>query len=263
MKNTLILFTLITTSLFIACESSNDSLALIPGSNTGVGGSYARFIIVGDFMYVVDEQSLITFDISEAADPTEVDRQPIGNRIETIFNFKEKLFIGSGEGLFIYEIGENGIPEQLSATSYFEFDIYPCDPVVANDSFAYVTLNAKRRINNPCGGAFEVNANVLKIYDITDPWQPNLLSQYDMFAPKGVGLDGNTLFVCDDEAGLKIFDVTDPYELVSIAHIEDLTAFDVIPLNGLLLVVGPESVYEFDYTNLDNIMLLSSFRYGN
>jgi hypothetical protein len=84
-----------------------------------------------------------------------------------------------------------------------------------------------------------------------------------MFAPKGVGLDGTTLFVCDDEAGLKIFDVTDPYELVPIAHIEDLTAFDVIPLNGLLLVVGPENVYEFDYTNLDNIRLLSSFRYGN
>lgn len=262
MKNKLILFTLMTAGLFAACESS-DSLAPAPGSNTGVGGSYARFIIVGDFMYVVDEQSLITFDISEAANPVEVDKQPIGNRIETIFNFKEKLFIGSGEGLFIYEIGENGIPEQLSATSYFEFDIYPCDPVVANDRFAYVTLNAKRRINNPCGGAFEVNANLLKIYDITDPRQPNLLSQYEMFAPKGVGLDGTTLFVCDDEAGLKVFDATDPYNLVSIAHLDDLTAFDVIPLNGLLLVVGPENVYEFDYTDLDNITLLSSFRYGN
>lgn len=261
MRNTLILFTIIAMGLFVACESSLSDAA-VPRSDTGVAGSYARFIIVGDFMYVVDESSLITFDISVADDPVQVDKQTIGNRIETIFNFKDKLFIGSGEGLFIYEIMDNGIPQQLSATTYFEFDIFPCDPVVANDSFAYVTLNAKRRLDNPCGGAFEVDVNVLKIYDITDPRQPMLLSEYDMFAPKGVGLDGTTLFVCDDEAGLKIFDVSDPLKLVSIAHIDYLTAFDVIPLNGLLLVVGPENVYEFDYTDLDNITLLSSFRYG-
>jgi hypothetical protein len=214
-------------------------------------------------MYVVDNLGLITFDISDAANPVQIEKQEIGERIETIFNFKDKLFIGSGEGLFIYEILASGLPKQLSATSYFEFDIFPCDPVVANDSYAYVTLNAKRRINNPCGGTFEVNANLLKIYDITNPQQPQFLIEYEMFAPKGVGLDGTTLFVCDDEEGLKIFDVTDPFNLVSIAHIDNLTAFDVIPLDGLLLVVGPENVYQFDYTNLDDIQQLSSFRYKN
>jgi hypothetical protein len=249
-------------SFLLSCESSSDAATPSP-STTGVGGSYARFIIVGDFMYVVDEQNLITFDVSDAAKPLQINKQPIGDRIETIFNFKDKLFIGSGQGLFIYEITDNGIPFQLSATSYFEFDIFPCDPVVANDSFAYVTLNAKRRIDNPCGGSFDVNANLLKTYDITDPEQPVLLTEYEMFAPKGVGLDGTTLFVCDDEAGLKIFDVTDPYNLESIAHIDNITTFDVIPLNGLLLVVGPKNLYEFDYTDLEDIKLLSSFEYGN
>jgi hypothetical protein len=263
MKQTLILFSLLATTLFMACETGVNDLATPgPASNTGVAGSYARFIIVGDFMYVVDEQSLITFDISDAEDPVQVDKQPIGDRIETIFNFRDKLFIGSGEGLFIYAIPESGIPEQLSATSYFEFEIFPCDPVVANDSFAYVTLNAKRRLNNPCGGSFEVNANLLKIFDISDARQPRLLSEYEMFAPKGVGLDGTTLFVCDDEAGLKVFDVSDPYDLVPIAHLDFFTAFDVIPLDGLLLVVGPENVYEFDYTDLDDIKLLSSFKHS-
>lgn len=262
MKNLLSVFSLATISLLVAC-GSEFSDAAAPGSATGVGGSYARFIIVGDFMYVVDEQSLITFNVSEADDPTQIDKQAIGERIETIFNFEDKLFVGSGEGLFIYEIAANGIPEQLSATSYFEFDIFPCDPVVANDQFAYVTLNAKRRLNNPCGGSFEVDVNLLKIYDITDPRQPVQVSEYEMYAPKGVGLDGTTLFVCDDEAGLKVFDVSDPYDLKPIAHMEDLTAFDVITLDGLLLVVGPKNVYQFDYTDLENINLLSSFTYGN
>ena len=247
---------------FWACESDLNDIS-VSSDNTGVGGSYARFIIVGDYMYVVDDQSLITFDISEPANPTEVDQQAVGEQIESIFNFKDKLFIGSGEGLFIYEIMDNGLPQRLSATTYFEFEIFPCDPVVANDSYAYVTLNAKRRIGTDCGGSFEVNVNLLKIFDITDPRDPQLLSEYSMYAPKGVGLDGTTLFVCDDEAGLKVFDVSDPFDLKLIAHMDTFTAFDVIPLNGLLLVVGPESVYEFDYTDLNDIKLLSSFRYGN
>jgi hypothetical protein len=261
MKNILILCSLFGLSLFLSCEAGfND--AAVPSPTTGTGGSYARFIIVGDYMYVVDEQSLITFDVSAAGDPKQIDKQPIGEGIETIFNFEDKLFVGSSRGLYIYEIPTSGIPEQLSATSYFEFDIFPCDPVVANDSFAYVTLNAKRRLNNPCGGAFEVDVNVLKIFDITDPRQPVQLTEYEMYAPKGVGLDGTTLFVCDDTAGLKVFDVSDPYELQPITHIEDLTAFDVIPLDGILLVVGPKEVYQFDYTNLENITLLSSFKHG-
>ncbi|MEM0991816.1 MAG: hypothetical protein AAGI49_02225, partial [Bacteroidota bacterium] len=97
---------------------------------------------------------------------------------------------------------------------------------------------------------------------ITDPSAPALLTQYDLFAPKGVGLDGTTLFVCDDTEGLKVFDVSDPYNLVSIAHIDYITTFDVIPLDGLLLVVGPENIYEFDYTDLSDIKLISSFKYG-
>ncbi|MEM1324724.1 MAG: hypothetical protein AAGI23_02160 [Bacteroidota bacterium] len=258
MKNIFLLLSF--TLLCHACDS--DLASPSAATDTGVGGSYARFIIVDDFMYVVDEQSLITFDVSVADEPTQVDKQPIGDRIESIFNFQDKLFIGSGEGLFIYQILESGLPERLSATSYFEFDIFPCDPVVANEQYAYVTLNAKRRIDNPCGGSFEVNANLLKIYDITDARQPVLLADYEMFAPKGVGLDGTTLFVCDDEAGLKIFDVTDPLGIELIEHVEGFTAFDVIPLDGLLLVVGPENVYQFDYTDLNDIKLISSFKYG-
>ncbi len=262
MRKNILFLTLLVAAFFMACES-DDLNNVSPSAETGVGGSYARFVILGDFMYVVDEQYLITFSIAEAAHPKEVARQLLGDRIETIFNFKNRLFIGSGEGLFIYEIQDSGIPKQLSATTYFEFEIFPCDPVVANDSFAYVTLNAKRRIGNACGGSFEVNVNVLKIFDIRNVSQPLLLSEYDMFAPKGVGLDGTTLFICDDEQGLKIFDVSDPYNLVTIDHIDNFTAFDVIPLDGLLLVVGPKNVYEFDYTDLNNIQLISSFQHDN
>lgn len=247
----------------IACDSNDASFQAEAATDTGVAGSYARFIVVGDFMYIVDESSIKTFDVSTPDQPEEINQQAIGDRIESIFHFENRLFIGSGAGLFIYSISENGIPEALSATSYFEtFETFACDPVVANETHAYVTLNSLERVDRPCGGTIEVDVNLLKIYNIEDLTNPELIMEYAMHAPKGVGLDGTTLFICDDTQGLKIFDTTDPFNLQLIKHFDDFTAFDVIPLDGLLLVVGPDNVYQFDYTDLSNIQLISLIPYG-
>jgi len=261
MKN-LYTFLLLVCTLFIySCEQ--DGLAAEAANDTGVGGSYARFIVVGDFMYIVDDSSIKTFDLVDPTTPTEIDNQAIGERIESIFHFDSRLFIGSGAGLFIYQIEEDGRPSQLSATPYFEaWDLFSCDPVVANDSLAFVTLNAISRVNR-CGGSFEIETNLLKIFDIKDLSQPELIVEYEMTAPKGVGLDGETLFICDDTDGLKIFDVSDPLNIQLIKHFDHFTAFDVIPLDGLLLVVGPDNVYQFDYSNLEDIVQIALIPYGS
>ena len=245
-----------------AC-GNNDSSELAAASDTGVAGSYARFIIVGDFMYVVDDTSIKTFDLTTPAQPEEVDQQPIGERIESIFHFDGRLFVGSGAGLFIYQILEDGKPSQLSATAYFDaFDMFACDPVVANSTHAYVTLNSLDRVETPCGGTIDIDINVLRVFDIADLTQPLLIAEYPMSAPKGVGLDGETLFICDHDQGLKIFDVSNPEDIQLIQQFDTFTAYDVIPLDGLLLVVGPENVYQFDYRDLDNIQLISEIPYG-
>ena len=75
-------------------------------------------------------------------------------------------------------------------------------------------------------------------------------------------LDGRLLFVCEDTEGLKVFDVENPVEIQLVAHFEGFTAFDVIPLGGLLLVVGPDNVYQFDYSDPDNIILISEIPLG-
>lgn len=238
--------------LFLGC-SDDASFSESANSDTGVAGSYARFITVGDFLYIIDQSSIQTFNLSNPALPNRINTQVIGEQIESIFNYQDKLFIGSGSGLFIYTIQSDGIPSQ-TATYTYDFPILPCDPVVANDTHAYVTLHDGES-NGPCGGWDIVNE--LKIFDIADITQPELLISYPMNRPKGLGLDGNTLFVCDDWAGLKIFDVSDPYNLTTIAEFDHFQAFDVIPLGGLLLCVGPDNVYQFDYTDLSNIQEVS------
>jgi hypothetical protein len=80
-----------------------------------------------------------------------------------------------------------------------------------------------------------------------------------MTGPYGLGIDGNTLFVCDGDAGLKVYDVTDKLKVDShkISGFPGIHAYDVIPVNGLLFMIGDDGFYQYDYSNLKNISLLS------
>lgn len=242
--------------LVTGCAADSDLASPGLGGETGVAGSYARFIISGEFMYIIDTERIKTFSLSDPTSPELIDDQVIGEQIESLFNLGSRLFIGSGSALYLYEIGSDGIPEQKSTFSYEVFAFGGCDPVVANEELAYVTLNTSVVVSQ-CNRNINVQVNQLNIFDVTDISNPELLAEYPMDNPKGVGLDGTTLFVCDDLAGLKIYDVTTSTDIQLIKHFDDFQAFDVIPLDGLLLVVGPDNVYQFDYTDLDNIVQIS------
>ncbi|MEO7766646.1 MAG: hypothetical protein ABIS01_04440, partial [Ferruginibacter sp.] len=69
---------------------------------TGVGGSMARFTIVNNYLYTVGQASLAAFNISLPAEPVKENVKSIGWNIETIYPLKDKLFIGSQTGMFIY-----------------------------------------------------------------------------------------------------------------------------------------------------------------
>lgn len=259
-KLSLIFIPFLCAILIIGCSDSNDIAPSGDGS-TGTAGSYARFLVIGDFLYTIDTERIKTFSLDNPAQPALIDNQEIGQQIESLFALGSKLFIGSGEALYLYELNADGIPESKGTYDYTIFQEGSCtnnyDPVVANQEFAYVTLSSTVSSISECGNETPVLVNELRIFDITDFNDPQLLAQYEMQNPKGVGLDGTTVFICDNEAGLKIYDVANPIEVEQIAHFPDFTAFDVIPLNGLLLVVGPDNLYQFDYSDLNNIVEVS------
>ncbi len=252
-KKISLLFFIFIVLLLTQC-ASDDNLAA--ASDSGVGGSYARFIVDGNFLYVIDDQRIKTYDLTDPVVPSQVDVKDVGSNIESLFRLDRRLFIGSGSGLYIYEIDDQGIPQSLGQAGY-ELPFEPCDPVVADSQYAYVTLNTLENVSG-CGRTFVEQINVLKIFDLTRIESPQLIAEYEMFGPKGVGIDGNILFLCDDEEGLKIFNVADPRNIQMITHFDNFTAFDVIPLNGLLLVVATDNIYQFDYTDLNNIRLISN-----
>jgi hypothetical protein len=81
-----------------------------------------------------------------------------------------------------------------------------------------------------------------------------------MFNPHELGIDSNVLFICDGDAGLKIYDAADPMEihLNQLAHFPEIKAYDAIPLNGVLMMIGADGLYQYDYSNISEIVLLSS-----
>ena len=123
------------------------SSSAAPGK-TGIGGSMARFTLMNNYMYTVSERELFSFDISTPQDPKFVKKSVIDNQmIETIYPFKNKLFIGSTTGMYIYDVSTPGSPVKQSQFTH----VRSCDPVVADDNTAWVTL----RSGTTCGGNYK------------------------------------------------------------------------------------------------------------
>jgi len=223
----------------------------ISQSNTGTGGSLAAMTIVGDFLYVIDNQSISIFNLSQPSAPTQVGNAiDVGFGIETLFSRGNRLFIGSQTGIFIYNITNPANPQLLAQHAHF----YGCDPVVANDSIAFVTV----RSAESCRGFVPINQ--LEVVDVTDPTQPFSLQFVDLNNPAGLGLDGNYLFVTDSDEGIKVFDVSTPRNGIQLISTIPVNAFDVITLDGLLIAVGLENLYQFDYTDIGEITQLSALQ---
>lgn len=220
----------------------------VPESSTGVGGSMARFTIWNHFLYTIDQNALYLFDIQNPENPVPGTTINVGWGIETLFPYDGKLFIGAQNGMYIYSLENPLAPQQLSMFSH----VVSCDPVVVNDTLAYVTL----RGGSNCRGGFD---NQLDIINIKNPEVPELLVTHPMSSPYGLGYDNGLLFICEGEQGLKIFDVTDVYDMSNrlLQHYANIDAYDVIPYQNVLMVIGRDGLYQFDYSDASDIKLLS------
>ena len=208
----------------------------------------ARFVIVNKYLYAVNQGALLVYDINNESNPVRKSEQYLGWLIETIYPFKNNLFIGSSSGMLIFNIDNPVAPEQVSAFSHAS----ACDPVVSDGDYAFVTL----RSNDRCAG----NTNQLDVVDVSTLIHPELIKIYPMTGPKGLGKDGNLLFICDGTDGVKIYDAENVYDLKMINRIPDLDAFDVIPWANRLLVSASEGIMQYDYSDPLNIQLLSTIR---
>ncbi|MFI5131086.1 MAG: LVIVD repeat-containing protein [Chitinophagales bacterium] len=233
--------------VFFTANAGSQSASSGPssGPSVGTGGSMARFAVVNNFMYAVDHHTLKSISLANAADPVMNGNINAGWDIETIYPFKNKLFIGSMNGMFIFDITNPGSPVSQGSFTHSR----ACDPVIADDNYAYVTL----RSGTNCGQT----SNVLDIVNIQNLQSPYLKKSYPMSAPKGLSKDNNLLFICDGTAGVKVYNAADVMGLQLLTTITGIEPTDVITYNNLAIVVAKDGIYQYDYSNINNIRLLS------
>lgn len=226
------------------CSADSDNSTA--GAVDGTGGSLARFSLVGDYLYTVDDQSLRIFDISNPELPTFSGEKYIGFDIETLYSLGEYLFVGSRLGMFIYDITDPKFPLQLSAVEH----VRSCDPVVSTGDYTYVTLHT----NASCAG----NVNQLEVYDTQDLLRPELLVTITLDRPIGLGIYGNYLFVTDKNV-VRIFEVTNPAQPNLVGGIEE-DAFDLIIRGNDMFIIGEQALsqYKLNPNDIDNIVFRSS-----
>jgi hypothetical protein len=220
-------------------------------SPVGISGSLARFAVVNNYMYAVSSDSLRVITLAVAENPMLANSLGLGWGIETVFPFKDKLFIGSNTGMLIYSVSNPLTPAKLGTFEH----VRTCDPVIADDNYAWVTLHS----GNRCAGF----TNQLELLNITNIMSPNLLKTYPLTSPRGLGKDGNLLFICDGDDGLKVFDATDPLSIKQVKQFSLPEANDVIAYNHIALVVAKDGLYQFDYSNAANIKLVSKLTVQN
>jgi hypothetical protein len=213
--------------------------AYSPAPNaTGKAGSLARFAVLGQTLYTVDDNSLRLFDLANPANPTPGPKVPLSFGVETIYPKDHYLFLGSQRGMYIFDVATPQAPKQLSYIQHF----MSCDPVVVDDRFAYVTLRSGRA----CGGAA---INELQVIDITNLSKPQLVRTYPMTGPQGLGVDNNLLFVCDADE-LKVFDTSKAPTLTQKQQFP-VKVVDVIPDQGILMAIGADGLYQYSYTGTE------------
>ena len=233
---------------FLDKANSSGASSGVSGSGVGAGGSMARFGIKDKVLYIVDKNTLKVFDISNNTTPVKVNDLYPGWNVETMFLTDKKMFLGTTTGMAIFDISNPTTPVSLTFFTHAR----SCDPVVVDDTLAYITL----RTGTGCGG----NLNCLDIVNIKDITKPTTVVSYLMTNPQGLGKDGDLLFVCDGVSGLNIYDAANP-KMISehlIYSYPNIKAYDAIPIGGLLVLISDDGLFQYNYSNIKNITLLST-----
>jgi hypothetical protein len=232
--------------LFTANCSKQDST---PYTSGGAGGSLAKFAIVGNYLYTIDAHDLNVYDISHPDKPISQGQVSAGFDIETIFPYKDKLYLGASNGMYIFSVADPLHPVSESFVTHFR----ACDPVVSNDTVSYVTLRAGA---GNCGS----EKNVLNVYNIKHISDPQMVIEMEMKSPYGLGMSKDALYVCQGANGLSIFDISNAYKPVHKNELKDLVCYDLIPYGNILIIYLEGGVGFYDIADALNPQFLGKLQ---
>lgn len=223
--------------LIISCSESNDMGSI--SDTGGIGSSLARLTLKNNFLYLVNDNTLYSINISTPEKPLVSNYIQIGSGIETIYPYYDYLLIGSESAMYIYSVLEDpSRPQFLSEFQHWE----ACDPVVAENDYAYVTL----RSGSTCS---PWSPNQLDVINISNKRSPYLAASMQMKNPHGLAVSGNVLLVCEGSFGLAQVDISNPIQPKLDSLYTGFHAYDVIIRDNLVIVTGNDGYFQFDISS--------------
>jgi len=233
-KINLILIMLCVSITYTACEKEAQQNQYSDGV-TSTSGSLAVFAFYENYMYKVENDHLYIYEVSVVAQPKFIKTVQLPAGIETIV-VNEYLFFGTSTGLLIYDITN---PESPSYISKYEH-IVSCDPVALKGNFAFVTLSNQNRCAR--------GVNELHVVDISNIRNPKEIAKYSYNNPQGLAIQGNYIYLCEGNFGLRILNISNVLDIKTAKTIENIDVVDAIAKDGILTLQGPKGVYQYNYT---------------
>ena len=221
-------------------------------NNTANNGSMTRFCRHNNFLYAVDELDLYVFDLRNPLNPSKVNTMRVDDRIETLYAYNKRLFIGGLQGVYMYDISDPGKPQQLDIFKHVE----SCDPVIIDDSIAYATTREESECRR--------GKNALFVLNVSDFETSELIAEFSMQHPHGIAVKKNRIYVAEGEYGLKVFSTLDKKDIANNFLIADSTihAFDLIASKekNLLMLSGNDGFFQYDISNPDSLKRIGEIR---
>ena len=220
---------------YYGCTGCNEEVydvqAAAPAGN---GGSYAVFAVIDSFLYHLDGQNIVTLSITDADTLLELSRVPIDWSIETLFPTEKYLFIGGTRGMYIMDRTDPTYPKMIGMLEHFK----SCDPVVVEDTVAYVTL----RGGNACGETRDALLSVT----IKDPRNPRLLDELTIHPPYGLAVNDTLLYVSNGTRGFELYSIYNPRRLQRLKFWDTPETKDFIWTGPLLYIMSFNDIRIFD-----------------
>ena len=235
-------------SIGVAVKDSEDMSTEDGGSGqVSTAGSMTRFLPIDQFLYTISFNELVLFELTSSHQPLRWGKLDTETWAETLFRLNDILYVGSTNGMLMYDITDAGNPSYINRIEHFR----SCDPVVADEAYAYVTLRG--------GTNCWTDLNELQIIDIQDPQNLSVVGRHILYNPHGLAVIGDHLIVCDGTAGVKVVDIADRTAPSILGTYPIDFAYDVIVRYPTALVVGEQVMYQYDISNLPELVKISEF----
>lgn len=202
-------------------------------------------------LYAVSDRDIKVFTVDNPRQIRKVGENiGVRDQLESAFVADGNLFVGAQSGMYIFNLNDPQFPDYEGRYNHLR----ACDPVVVEGEYAYLTI----RDGEECGRT-KNELHVINISDLSNPRQEGI---YAMNNPHGLGVDKGRLFVCDGDAGLKVYDARNPRNLREVNTLSELSAtFDVIPVpqKRQLIAVAGNNIIQYRYDSSGQLRRLSEF----